>query len=190
MNQNNPMAASLIEIRRLRDQSILTDVIFEVNGNKKAAHKIFLVVVSEYCKKRFLGEWGRLLERGATITPDILSFDSLSAMVNFAYTGEFVAPVLRNPMDNNEIADALDCMLDLLKGTDMWFLDRLHDLAEDFLLSPSISEKWIRVDNVVEVKKHAKIARASRLEKHCEDLIVANKEIVEALAASDEDQAD
>jgi len=40
------------------------------------------------------------------------------------------------------------------------------------------------------VKKHATIARASRLEKHCEDLIVANKEIVEALAASDEDQAD
>ncbi|KAK4696772.1 hypothetical protein P7C71_g1210, partial [Lecanoromycetidae sp. Uapishka_2] len=177
----------LTEIRKLRDQGVLTDVTFEVNGERKAAHKIFLVAVSEHCKQLFLGEWGRLLKQGAIIEIDYLQFGALSAMIDFAYTGEFVAPVLKNPMDSNEIADALDDMLDLLEGTNLWFIDRLHELTEDYLLSPAISQNWIRVDNVVRVKERAEGLRAPRLVKHCEDLIVANKEIVDAVAASDDE---
>lgn len=181
------MADSLTEIRKLRDQRELIDVVFEVEGKEKVAHKIFLVAVSKYCKAQFLGHWGRQLERGATVTVEDVTFNTLSAMVDFAYTEEFVAPLLKDQTNNNEIADALDDMLDLLKGTDMWFLDRLHDVVEDFLLSPSISANWIRVDNVVEVTGHAHQAGAARLEKHCEDFILANKEIVEAVAASDDE---
>lgn len=168
------------KIRKLREQSQLTDVIFKAEGREMPAHKIFLAAVSGWCETQFLGEWGRMLEHDPTITIEGVSFNTLSSMIEFAYTGEFVPPTLKDPTNNEQIADALDDVLDLLDGTSRWFLDSLHDFAEDFLVSPSISKNWIRPDNVVDVKERAESVstRAPRLAKHCEEFIALNGGIV------------
>ena len=172
-------------IRKLREQSLLTDVIFRVQDRDKSVHKIFLVAVSKFCEKQFLGEWGRTLERDPIITVKGISFSALSAMIDFAYTGEFVAPVVNDPTDRDEIANALDEVLDLLDSTDMWLLTRLHDLAQDFLLTPGVSEKYISVDNVSGVKKRAEESGATRVVSHCEELIRLNSQIVSSLEKMD-----
>lgn len=58
-------------------------------------------------------------------------------MVDFAYIGEIEWPPLRDQIDNDEIAQQLDDMLDLLQATDMWALDRLHEIVEDHILDHS-----------------------------------------------------
>ena len=169
-----PMSEAMSKIRQLRDQGQLIDVIFEAEGVEKHAHKIFLVAVSDYCMIKFSGEWGRLSERGEHVRVEGIRFSTLSTMVDFAYTGEFVEPQLKDPKDENEVADVLDELLDLLDGTDLWQLARLHDMVENFLLSTSIVPIYVRPDNVKEVTERAENGRALRLVKHCRDFIAAN----------------
>ena len=178
--REHSLAAAMAEMRELRDQRQLTDVTLEAEGIQHPAHKIVLAAVSKYCKAQFAGEWGRLLQHRATIRLDGLRSSTLSQMIDFAYTGAFTRPRLRNPDDNGEIADRLDELLDLLEGTNMWMLDRLHGMAEDFLTSPSWSAIYVRVDNVNGVKERAREARAERLLKYCEDFELANSDFVEA----------
>ena len=179
-NRELSLAVAMAEMRELRDQHQLTDVILEAEGISHPAHKIVLAAVSKYCKAQFAGEWGRLLQHQATIHLEQLRAITLSQMIDFAYTGEFKWPQLQDPEDNTEIADRLDELLDLLDGTNMWMLDRLHGMTQDFLTSQSWSAIYIRVDNVNAVKERARDARASRLLKHCEDFETANSEFVEA----------
>ena len=179
--RENSLAAAMAEMRALRDQRQLTDVTLEAEGIPHPAHKIVLAAVSKYCKAQFAGEWGRLLQHRATIRLDGLRSTTLTQMIDFAYNGEFARPTLRDPDDSGEIADRLDELLDLLEGTNMWMLDRLHGMVEEFLTSPSWSAIYVRVDNVSGVKERAREARAERLLKHCEDFEVANADFVEAL---------
>ena len=174
------LAAAMAAMRELRDQNQLTDVILEAEGIQHPAHKIVLAAVSKFCKAQFAGDWGRLLQHQATIHLKDLRATALSQMIDFAYTGEFQWPQLQDPEDNIEIADRLDDLLDLLDGTNMWMLDRLHGMVQDFLTSPSWSAIYIRVDNVSGAKGRAEGARASRLLKHCEEFELANSEFVEA----------
>lgn len=61
-----PMSEAMSKIRQLRDEGQLIDIIFKAEGTEKHAHKIFLVAVSDYCKAKFSGEWGRLSEQEKT----------------------------------------------------------------------------------------------------------------------------
>lgn len=182
-NKGFPMSESMTKIIELRDHGQLTDVIFKAKGIEKSAHKIFLVAVSEYCKGKFSGEWGRLSEQGEIVLVEDITYTTLSTMIDFAYTGEYIGPQLKDPKDNDEIADVLDELLDLLVGSNMWLLTRLHTMVEDFLLKAGNAEVYVRVDNVVEVRECADHARALRLKKHCEDFIAANRSLVEAVGA-------
>ena len=175
------LAAAMTEMRELRDQHQLTDVVLEAEGNKYPAHKIVLAAVSKYCKVQFAGEWGRLLQHQATIHLEGLRATTLCQMIDFAYTGSFEWPQLQDPDNNAQIADNLDELLDLLDGTNMWMLDRLHSMTQDFLTSQSWSAIYIRVDNMTAVKDRAQEARAERLLKHCKDFEITNLDFVEAL---------
>ena len=168
------------EMRELRDQHQLTDVVLEAEGNKYPAHKIVLAAVSKYCKVQFVGEWGLLLQHQATIHLEGLRATTLCQMIDFAYTGSFEWPQLQDPENNTQIADNLDELLDLLDGTNMWMLDRLR-MTQDFLTSQSWSAIYIRVDSVTAIKDRAQEARAERLLKHCKDFGLANLDFVEAL---------
>lgn len=132
-----PMAASVAKMRELRDQEILIDVIFEVDGQEKKAHRIVMAAVSAYCQAQFSGEWGRSLQQVTKIRLEDIKYKTLSQMVDFAYSGEINWPTLTDRTNNEEIAEKLDELLDLLQATDMWFLTRLHDITEYFILAHS-----------------------------------------------------
>lgn len=173
-----PMAHSMVKIRRFRDQSQLTDVVFVAEGREKPAHKIFLAAVSEYCEAHFLGVWGRQLEHNAAIKIEEMSFSTLSSMVDFAYSGEFHGPKLKNAMDSDEIGDeiltVLTDLFDLLDGTNRWLLGSLHTMVEEFLLTSPHSWTYIRPDTVEFVKERAERANASRLVTYCDAFKTAN----------------
>lgn len=173
-----PMAQTMVKIRRFRDQSQLTDVVFKAEGRSKPAHKIFLAAVSEYCEAQFLGAWGRQLEHNAAIDIEDMTFNTLSSMVDFAYSGEYPWPELKNPIDSDEIGGEILAVLtdlfDVLDGTNRWLLSSLHRMVENFLLTPPHSATYVRPDTVNFVKERAERARALRLVTYCEDFKIAN----------------
>lgn len=132
-----PMTAALKKMRDLRDKGHLVDVIFVAEGFEKPAHKIFMAAVSSYCEAQFLGEWGRILQHPAKIMIRDMRFRTLCQMVDFAYMGVVEWANVQDPNDNDEVATKLDELLDLLQGTDRWFLGRLHEKAEDHIMSHS-----------------------------------------------------
>lgn len=132
-----PMAASLGKMRELREHGHLIDVVFEAEGLQMKAHKIFMAAVSKYCEAQFSGEWGRLLQHQAKISITDMKFKTLSQMVDFAYTGEIEWGVVKDKTDNDEIAESLDELLDLLQATDRWILESLHQKTEDHIISHS-----------------------------------------------------
>lgn len=172
------MAQTMVKIRRFRDQSQLTDVVFKAEGRSKPAHKIFLAAVSEYCEAQFLGAWGRQLEHNAAIDIEDMTFNTLSSMVDFAYSGEYPWPELKNPIDSDEIGGEILAVLtdlfDVLDGTNRWLLSSLHRMVENFLLTPPHSATYVRPDTVNFVKERAERARALRLVTYCEDFKIAN----------------
>jgi len=175
------LAEAMSTMVTLRDQGLFVDIIFEAGGQKKPAHRLVLAAVSDYCKGHFAGHWGRLLEHQAIVHLQDISFLTLTQMVDFAYTGNIKWPELKDACDNEEIGANLGQLLDLLHGTDMWLLQRLHDMTETFLISPHNSAIYVRVDTVDDVKLRAESARAHRLVKHCEDFLDTNKELVVAI---------
>ena len=175
----SPMAASLKEILSLRDQRQLIDVVFEVEGREKPAHRIFLAAVSGYCRAQFSGEWGLLLERQAKIHIEDMSFATLTQMVDFAYTSQIDWPRVQDPGDSEEIAKALDELLDLLWATDMWLLKTLHTMTENEIIENA--RIYIRPDNVETVRDIALDANASGLANHCGAFIADNASFVAAM---------
>lgn len=133
-----PMIAAMKEIQNFRQQGAFVDVIFQAEGMDKPAHMIFMAAVSKYCKAQFTGEWGRLLQdKIRVIQLDDIRFKALSQMVDFAYTGDIVFEPVTDRTNNDEIAERLDDLLDLLRSTDRWILEYLHQLTEDHVIDHS-----------------------------------------------------
>ncbi|KAL8828013.1 MAG: hypothetical protein Q9170_006784 [Blastenia crenularia] len=164
-------------LRDMRKQGQLTDVIFETEGQQVCANRNIMAASSEYCRAQFLGDWGSILGPKATIQVTDLSIKTLNYVVDFAYAGDVQWPQLQDPGDINEVADTLDELLDLLRGADMWFVEMLHDLTEQYLLDHS--ESFIRPDNVDSVKELADAGRAKRLVDHCDAFIRVNARFVQ-----------
>ncbi len=110
-----PMAKPLDKIRSFKDQGQLTDIVFEAEGQRKHANKNFLAASSTYCHKQFLGEWSKHTSQ-KSIVIEGMAFKTLSTMVDFGYTEIFTGPRLKDPEDNEEVAEILDELLDLLEG--------------------------------------------------------------------------
>lgn len=137
-NIGSPMTSAMKEIQKFRQEGTFVDIIFEAEGMQKPAHKIFMAAVSRYCNRQFTGEWGRLLsERTGTIHIPDIRFKTLSQMVDFAYTGEIEFEQVMDQTDNDEIAERLDDLFDLLRSADMWILEQLHQLIEDQVIDHS-----------------------------------------------------
>ena len=117
-----------------------------------------------------------------------MTFNTLSSMVDFAYSGEFHAPQLKNAMDSDEIGGeilaVLTDLLDLLEGTNRWLLSGLHVMIENFLRTPPSAWTYIRPDTVEFVRERAERANAARLVTYCEAFKVANPGFI---TDSDED---
>ena len=180
-SRERSLLMAMAELRDMRDKNDLVDVHFEAQGERKSAHKNILAAFSGYCKTQFAGPWGRILKHQATIHLGNIRFLTLSQMIDFAYTGEFIGPELIDPNDYEEISETLGMLLDLLDGTDRWLLSRLHDLVDEFLTTQPHSAICVRVDIVEWVKERAETARVTRLLEHCKAFFESNEEFVVAL---------
>lgn len=133
-----PMVSAMKQIQKFRQVGAFVDIIFQAEGREKPAHKIFMAAVSEYCRVQFTGEWGQLLrDKTVVIELDDIKFKALSQMVDFAYTGEIEFRQVTDRANNDEIAERLDDLLDLLRSTDRWILEYLHQLTEDHVIDHS-----------------------------------------------------
>ena len=133
-----PMVSAMKQIQKFRQEGAFVDVIFQAEGRSKPAHKIFMAAVSEYCRVQFTGEWGQLLpDKTVVIELEDIKFKHLSQMVDFAYTGEVEFRPVTDRANNDEIAERLDDLLDLLRSTDRWILEYLHQLTEDHIIDHS-----------------------------------------------------
>ncbi len=74
-------------------------------------------------------------------------------------------------------------------GSDRWHMEELHDQVEDFLLVQANSETYIRVDNVVDVKKRVGDAQAKELLTYCDLFIKANATFVKAYEREERESA-
>lgn len=133
-----PMVSAMKQIQKFREEGVFVDVIFRAEGIEKPAHKIFMAAVSEYCRAQFTGDWGQLLgDKTVVIELDDIKFKALCQMVDFAYTGEMEFRMVTDRANNDEIAERLDELLDLLRSTDRWILTYLHQLTEDHVIDHS-----------------------------------------------------
>ena len=157
--------------------NVKEDVLTNVKEERFAAHKFVLAASSGYCKVFFAGNCGsQMLDRDEfDFNVGSRKASTLSIMLDSAYGRDFSAPELRNPNDNDEKANNLDHMLDLLICTDAWQMARLHSQVEDYLTEPGNAAIYRRADNVEDILAIAKLARASRVVKSCEAYIQHNQ---------------
>ncbi|KAL9044382.1 MAG: hypothetical protein Q9214_002477 [Letrouitia sp. 1 TL-2023] len=167
--------------QKLRERCIGFDVTFEAEGKQIDAHKTSMMVVSNYCQAQFSGPWGELLERKANIVLEDVSFASLCIAVEFAYTATVkwsdIPDKQNNEQYNDQVADRLDEILDLLSIADRFEMERLHRLTQEHLLQNC--QAFIRADNVKGVLERAGEAQAREIERHCEGFISDNIKFVE-----------
>ena len=179
-SEASPMAESMAEIQKFQDKGELTDVTFEAQGQRKSAHKVLLAAASEYCKIQFSSRWEENLKRQAVISLEDIDYSTLSTMIDFAYTGTFVEPQLTNATPNDKVADIRDDLLDLLTATDRWFMHRLHEKVEVFMIAPKNVHLFVRVENVGAVMERAESANAKTLQATCKRFRAHNLEFVES----------
>ena len=173
-----PMYKCMSEIIKFRENSQLTDVVFEAEGQKKPAHKVFLAAASDYCKAQFLGAWGLQLKHEATIVIEDISFKTLSTLIDYAYSGIFKVPEISTSSSTDEVADRLDDLLELLVASDGWFMLSLHEQVDAHITR--MGSLFVRPDNVGAVMKIAAEANARRLVKRCHKFRAKNLNAVEA----------
>lgn len=178
VENEDPMDEWMSAIRKFRDDSQLTDVVFEAEKQKKPAHKVFLAAASDYCKGQFLGAWGLQLKHEATIIVEDISYKTLSTMIDFAYSGLFKGPELSASSSKDEVADRLDDLLDLLIASDRWLMSSLHEKVDAYVTRKG--SLFVRPDNVGAVMKIAADANARRLLNRCQKFRARNINAVEA----------
>lgn len=180
-----PSESLATNLRRLRDQGKMLDVTFLAQGHSISAHRVCMASASEYCETHFSGDWGRLLEKQATITIKDIKGSTLQRMVDYAYGVTTGWPALGLEPSNESIADRVDELLDLLQATDMWFMKGLHNTTEQYAVDNF--NTLVRPDNVEAVMVEASNAKASHLERACADFIEDNLEFVKLYRERDVD---
>lgn len=176
-NKQRPIDRIWATLRDMRKKGQLVDVTFEAEGKQVSANRNIMAAVSGYCRTQFLGGWGNIHDAKVPIEIEGLSFTTLNHLVDFAYTGEINWPRLQDREDIDAVADALEELLEILQGADMWFMDMAHELTERYLLDNC--ETFIRPDNVDSVKELSEAARATRLVRHCSEFIRVNARFVQ-----------
>ena len=179
-NEGNETPSDFIanSYRRLRAQGELLDVNFVAEGKSTPAHKLAMAGVSAYCKAQFSGEWGQLLAQSGNTTINLdIKHQSLARMVDFAYDGTVKWTPLPGEASNDQVADRLDEVLDLLQCADMWLVPHLHKITETYLLRHFAT--LVRIDNVEAVREEAVKGRAFMVVRECEVFREKNRTFVD-----------
>jgi sacsin len=169
-------------VRELWKDGILTDVMFQAEGNTIAAHKIILASRSSYCKTQFSGSWATQVNSNDThevIELKEMTYATLQIMIEFCYneTHDWAVRMQVNKGDSlSIIADKLDCLFDVLAAADRWLVPDLHADAQRHILCGA--KYFVRPDNVKYVQKVASDSRAPELEDFCQKFSDENPEAV------------
>ena len=181
---SSPAEFLVANFKRLRSESKMFDVVFSARDGSASqawrevpAHKYALAGVSKYCETQFSGPWNALLADGQKIVIEDITYKTLSYMVEFAYTGTRQWEKLTPKSDPHAIADRVDELLDLLQGSDMWIMPRLHATAEEHFLN--YFHTYVRADNVEAVLEQVTAVRADYLVEACKTLRDENLGLVQ-----------
>ena len=98
-------------------------------------------------------------------------------MVDFAYDGTVAWTPLPVETTDDQVADRLDEVLDLLQCADMWLMPHLHRITETYLLRHFAT--LVRIDNVEAVREEAQKARAFTVVRECEVFLEKNRRFVD-----------
>jgi len=98
-------------------------------------------------------------------------------------------------MDDNslrggqEMTERLDLCLDILQLADMWHITELQSHVETCLLKAK--NVFIRPETVLNIRNIARDVNSARVFEYCESYFMRNKNAVEAVASSnDEEESD
>jgi len=171
--RSKPLLSTSLE--RLRREENLLDVTLQAIDGDIRAHKVVLAAASGYFAGNFKDYWSN----NNTINLKPFLHSTLSVVVDFAYTDAFVwknMQVQENDTEN-EIADKLDELLDLLEAANYFDMPDLLAQVEKQILIPA--KIFIKEHNVLGVLKRASDARARQVEMYCTKFYAGNKEAVD-----------
>jgi sacsin len=164
---------------RLRREGKMLDITLSADGKEVQAHKIVLAAVSASFEINFNGNWAD----DKKIDLKGISFDTLSAVVDFAYADIFDWTPWRVTDEDtvDVIADKLDNLLDLLTAADRFQMPGLQSQAEGEILSAGRS--FIRIDNVLDIRDLTTQINAHHVAKACKEFYEKNKVPVDLVYA-------
>jgi hypothetical protein len=155
----------------MRTEGKLLDVtLVAEEGKHIRAHKVVLASASAYFATQFNGNWSS----NDIIRLQDLSHSTMAMIVDFAYEDNFDWTAMQVLKDDTEdsIADKLDTLLDLLDGGDRLVIPTLTAQVENQILQ---SRKFIRPDNLRDVRDRASQANARLVERLCLEFIEKNQ---------------
>lgn len=157
-------------MKRMRGEGKLLDVTLVAEGSQIRAHKLVLAAPSTYFATQFNGNWSN----NDTISLDDITYQILSIIVDFAYADNFDWANMQVSKDDtvDSIADKLDVLLDLLTGADRFGMPALTAQVEEHILQ---DRRFIRPDNVRDIRTRASQANARRVEQLCCEFDEKNK---------------
>jgi sacsin len=173
--ETRPRQSLSTSLEQLRREEKLLDVTLQAEEGDIRAHKVVLAAASGHFARHFKDYWSN----NNTINLKPFSHSTLSVVVDFAYTDAFVwknMQVQENHTED-EIADKLDELLDLLEAANYFDMPDLLAQVENQILIPA--KKFIKEPNVLGILKRAADARARRVETYCTRFYAGNKEAVD-----------
>lgn len=151
-------------LARLRREEKMLDITFIVEGKEVRAHKVVMAAASEFFQTQFNGNWP-----SNNRIPLEFSHKTLSVVIDFAYTDVFdwtSMQVAQQEQSNEEIiADKRDVLLDILDAANYFLMSDLKSQVEDQI---RCSRDFMRIDDVLDMRKRALEARADKLLAACD----------------------
>ncbi|GES91935.1 sacsin isoform X1 [Rhizophagus clarus] len=161
------------------------DVIFVV-GDEKArigANRYVLSAASTHFERMFCGGLSESTESKIEVIIKDIRPEVFQVLLRWLYGQPFeeaTKSILRNPEEFNKTDQEcyetyfLSFLVDVLKVTDIYSVERLKDEVEDIIITGS----FISVCNVCEILLWSKECKATQLKNHCKKYIELNKELV------------
>ena len=183
----HPTMAGVRDLRR--KNQILFDITFRWEGEVELdgqnvwiseeirAHRLILASISKKCARQWNGAWSN--EEVITYGNDIMSYHTLSTMINYAYEEDIDWAEMKALPDDDSSArgEKLAMLMDLHGGADFWECLNLASGVEQKLIDSF--KLCINFQNVKDICEQAVPLRAFKFEKMCRDFIVGNQAAVD-----------
>jgi len=185
-NHGNSLLGHIREMIKSSDN--LCDLKIIVGQKEMHVHKLLIGAVSSYFRGLACGQWKEM-------STGVLNLDNLDvkdngeglygtphvvqSVIDWIYNG-FLELDDGELGDENAIEDRLNHYLDVLKLADVWDIPMLRGHIENRLMKQW--RKFIRPENVLDIKEIAESYNATGLRQFCDDYIEKNSTTVKEVA--------